>query len=70
MNKPAIIFEISSIMLLLALSAGLSAIAIDGTGLIVVAGLLGLFFIASYHKLLRVTLAQAPWAPSASKTRS
>lgn len=74
MNKPAIIFEISSIIVLLALGAGLSAIAIDATGLIVAAGLLGLFFIASHHRLLRVTLApaqaKAPWVPSVSKTRS
>lgn len=74
MNKASIIFEISCIIALLALAAGLSTIAIDSSGLVVVAGLLSVFFIVSYHRLLLRVLAPVQektiLAPSISKTRS
>lgn len=55
MNQAAVIFEISSIALLLLIGLTLSTVSIDSTGVVSVAGLLSLFFVTSHYKaLLRI----------------
>ncbi len=69
MNQRAATFEIASIATLLLIGMSLSALQIDGTGILSVAGLLSLFFVTSHHKaLLRLSThfgTSTPW-PSAS----
>ena len=73
MKQNTIIFEISSIGLLVILGASLSFAQIESTGIFSVAGLLTVFFFANYRtsllRYLKPTLTKPPSALSSSKPR-
>lgn len=53
MNQRAAIFEIASIAVLMLIGMSVSALQIDGTGVISVAALLTVFFVTSHFHALR-----------------